>query len=138
MNILNCAAPTPREPSGSSVSQDECPPVQAAPGACVPLALGAKPKQSRQSKLHHLLTKVPTNSFSTSQSHQQNLLSNSPIPSALAAPYIQLSRRFLEDKKSSKSPGRLSLRRIAAIAAGSQRYPGLRGRFFWFPLSRRG
>ncbi len=99
VNIYNCAAPGSGDQSGSSGSPDECPPCQTATGACVPLALGAKPKQSRQRKLQHLLTRRPANSFSTSSQNQsQSPLSDVPIPSALAASYIQLSRRFLLGK----------------------------------------
>ena len=45
----------------------------------MPLALGAKPKQSVQNKL-------------------QAILARSPVPSALAASFFQLSRRFLSGK----------------------------------------
>ena len=77
VNIYNCSTPEPTRPPNPQC--DECPPAQTATGACVPLGLGAKPKQSRQSKLQHLLA-------------------GSPVPSALAASYIQLSRRFLAGK----------------------------------------
>ena len=99
VNIYNCAAPGSQDQSDTGGGQEECPPCPTGTGACVPLGLGAKPKQSRQSKLHHLLVKGPANSFSTSQGTQQNSLADGPIPSALAASYIQLSRRFLQGKK---------------------------------------
>jgi hypothetical protein len=46
-----------------------------APGQCVPLAVGAKPKQSQRTKL-------------------DTLLAASPVPSALAAAFVQTSRRY--------------------------------------------
>ncbi len=66
VHIYTCTAPGP--------SAQPCPPQ--ATGACVPLALGAKPKQSRQRKL-------------------QKLLANNRVPSALATSFFHLSRRFL-------------------------------------------
>jgi hypothetical protein len=77
VNIYNCSTPEPPSPPSSPC--EECPPAQTATGACVPLGLGAKPKQSQHTKLQHLLA-------------------TSPVPSALAASYIQLSRRFLAGK----------------------------------------
>lgn len=67
---------------GSPRDHHECPPEGGgssdpiAPGQCVPLALGAKPKQSQRSKL-------------------DSLLAGSPVPSALAAGFVQTSRRYL-------------------------------------------
>lgn len=46
-----------------------------APGQCVPLAVGSKPKQSQRSKV-------------------DALMSAGPVPSALAAAFVQTSRRF--------------------------------------------
>jgi hypothetical protein len=52
----------------------ECPP--RADGACVPLGLGNKPKQSKRSKL-------------------ERLLARNDVPSVLAASFFQTARRFL-------------------------------------------
>jgi hypothetical protein len=77
VNIYNCAAPGGGGPPAPPPA--ECPPAPQATGACVPLALGAKPKQSRQRKL-------------------QKLLANNRVPSALAASFFHMSRRFLEGR----------------------------------------
>jgi hypothetical protein len=67
---------------GTRPDHHECPPGgegstdPIAPGQCVPLAIGAKPKQSQRSKL-------------------DSLLAGSAVPSALAAGFVQTSRRFL-------------------------------------------
>jgi hypothetical protein len=55
-----------------------CPPV--AEGACIPVALGSKPKQSRRRKLDHLLA-------------------NTRVPSVLGASFFHLTRRYLAGKK---------------------------------------
>jgi hypothetical protein len=57
-------------------SKDVCP---VAPGACVPVSLGSKPKQSRRFKL-------------------DKILSNIQSPSAIGAAYFHLSRRYLAGK----------------------------------------
>ena len=76
VNIYNCAAPGPSgEPCPPS--KDVCPPV--APGACVPVSLGSKPKQSRRRKL-------------------DKLLANTRVPSALGASFFHLARRYLAGK----------------------------------------
>jgi len=77
VNIYNCTAPAPSNETCPPPRPLDCPPT--ATGACVPLALGAKPKQSRQRKL-------------------QKLLANNRVPSALAASFFHLSRRFLEGR----------------------------------------
>jgi hypothetical protein len=69
VNIYNCPTlPQPCPDGGIST-----PP--GGPGACVPLALGSKPKQSQQQKL-------------------ARLLASTQVPSTLAAGLIQLVRRF--------------------------------------------
>jgi hypothetical protein len=76
VNIYNCSTlPRPPQPCPPSrpdggVSTPPC-----GPGACVPLALGSKPKQSQQQKL-------------------ARLLASTKVPSTLAAGIIQLLRRF--------------------------------------------
>ena len=57
-------------------SKDACP---VAPGACVPVSLGSKPKQSRRFKL-------------------DKILANMQSPSAIGAAFFQLSRRYLAGK----------------------------------------
>jgi hypothetical protein len=74
VNIYNCSAP-PERPCPPPPC-DEYPSLPPAEGACVPLALGAKPKQSRKRKL-------------------ERLLENNPVPSALAVSFFHFSRRFL-------------------------------------------
>lgn len=73
VNIYNCTAP---QPSCESGLPKEChlPPI--APGQCVPLALGAKPKQSQRFKLDKLLERTR-------------------VPNVLAASFFHESRRFL-------------------------------------------
>ena len=88
----------------------------------MPLALGAKPKQSLESKLQHLLSNVPRNSLSNrQQATGQILFSANSIPSTLAASYIQLSRRFLAGKQPANA---LEQQVFAALSTLS---PDLRG-----------
>jgi len=77
VNIYNCS-----DPCGEGNAPEPCdyPNPPSVPGACVPLALGAKPKQSRQRKLQRWAT-------------------HSAAPSALAASYVHLARRFLNGKQ---------------------------------------
>jgi hypothetical protein len=72
VNIYNCTAPEPSEPHPPA----ECPSGPIAPGQCVPLSIGSKPKQSQRHKL-------------------DRLLANTKTPSALAASFFHQSRRFL-------------------------------------------
>jgi hypothetical protein len=65
VKIYNCTAAAPEQPC-PPLPCDEYPPLPTPEGACVPLALGAKPKQSRKCKI-------------------QNLLASKPVPSSLAA-----------------------------------------------------
>lgn len=67
-------APTPQPPSDT---QEECPP--RAEGACIPLGLGSKPKQS-------LKTKV------------ERLVDDNPASSVLAAAVVHQARRYLSDR----------------------------------------
>jgi hypothetical protein len=78
VNIYNCSAP-PSPGSACPPADDEhvCPP--GVPGACVPVSLGAKPKQSLRNKL-------------------DKLLANNPVPSTLGASFFHLTRRYLAGK----------------------------------------
>ena len=74
VNIYNCSdAPPSPDPCGP---RSECPPCAVAPGQCVPLAIGSKPKQSLRTKL-------------------DALLQNAPVPSAIGSAFFHHSRRFL-------------------------------------------
>jgi hypothetical protein len=78
VNIYNCTAPRPSEAPCPPPKDDHvCPP--GAPGACVPVSLGSKPKQRRRCKLDKLLT-------------------NTRVPSALGASFFHLTRRYLAGK----------------------------------------
>jgi hypothetical protein len=78
VNIYNCTASAPSsEPCPPPKDDHVCPPV--APGACVPVSLGSKPKQSRRRKL-------------------DKLLANTRVPSALGASFFHLTRRYLTGK----------------------------------------
>lgn len=71
VNIYNCTDHRAKEHRKDC---PECPP--RADGACVPLGLGNKPKQSKRSKL-------------------ERLLARNDVPSVLAASFFQTARRFL-------------------------------------------
>ena len=74
VNIYNCSsAPPCAEPCPSP--QSTCCSDPIAPGQCVPLSIGSKPKQSLRSKL-------------------DALLQNTPVPSAIAGGFFQHARRF--------------------------------------------
>ncbi len=78
INIYNCSAPTPPEaPCAPPGGEHPCPP--GVPGACVPVSLGAKAKQSRRNKL-------------------DRLLANNRVPSTLGASFFHLARRYLAGK----------------------------------------
>jgi hypothetical protein len=78
VNIYNCTAPPASEKPCPPPKDDHvCPPV--APGACVPVSLGAKQKQSRQRKL-------------------DKLIANTRAPTALGASFFHLTRRYLAGK----------------------------------------
>jgi len=78
VNIYNCTAPSATLPPPRPCDE-AFPPLPPAEGACVPLALGAKPKQSRKRKI-------------------EKLLANNPVASALAGSFFHLSRRFLDGR----------------------------------------
>jgi hypothetical protein len=76
--IYNCTQPRSSSEYCPPPKDDHvCPPV--ATGACVPVSLGSKPKQSRRRKL-------------------DTLLANTRVPSALGASFFHLMRRFLAGK----------------------------------------
>lgn len=74
VNIYNCTKPEPGT-QPPPPPRDECKPPRAE-GACVPLGLGCKPKQSRRRKL-------------------EKLKARNAVPSAIAASFFQTARRFL-------------------------------------------
>ena len=75
VNIYNCPSPDARTPPPAEPAAQ----MPVSPGACIPLALGAKPKQSQRRKL-------------------DRLLAANTVPSAFAASFVGLSRRFLAGK----------------------------------------
>lgn len=97
IHIYNCSAPPPGgAPCPPPDGEHPCPP--GVPGACVPVSLGAKPKQSRRNKLDSLLAKQP-------------------VPSALGASFFHLTRRFLAGKTPANAleeHGFATLRRLPA------------------------
>lgn len=95
VNIYNCAAPgSGGDPYPPPNDDCDCPPPSA--GACVPVSLGAKPKQSRRRKL-------------------DKLLANVRVPSTLGAAFFHLTRRYLAGKTAAnplETRGFASLRRM--------------------------
>jgi len=79
---INCPTAPAEKPRPPLERPEECPPPSRAKGACIPLALGSKPKKSLQAKL-------------------QPLIENSPVPSVLAATILHQARRF----QLGRSPG---------------------------------
>jgi hypothetical protein len=74
VNIYNCtSAPPCLEPPAPSPPEPCTKPI--APGQCVPLSIGSKPKQSLRTKL-------------------DSLLANTTVPSAVASAFFQHARRF--------------------------------------------
>lgn len=75
INIYNCSkVPEDKDCGCKDNTEQDCKP-DGAVGACVPASLGAKPKQSRETKL-------------------ERLLKNNPVPSALGASFIHTCKRF--------------------------------------------
>jgi hypothetical protein len=72
VNVYTCGDGTHVPPCGPPGCDCSATPIS--PGQCVPLAVGAKPKQGQRSKL-------------------DSLLAGSPVPSALAAGFLQTARR---------------------------------------------
>ena len=78
VNIYNCTSDCGRKDRPPTKEEEVCRPPRAE-GACVPLGLGCKPKQSKRRKL-------------------EKLRARNTAPSALAASFFQTSRRFLAGK----------------------------------------
>jgi len=76
INIYNC---TSTEEGPCPPALPPCPAGPFAPGQCVPLAIGSKPKQSLRTKL-------------------DSLLANTQVPSAIASGFFQHARRFTAGK----------------------------------------
>lgn len=75
VNIYNCTPPAPGKDTGTGAGDCGCDdPI--APGQCLPVTLGAKPKQSQRQKL-------------------DGLLASSRVPSTLAAAFFRHARRWL-------------------------------------------
>ena len=74
INIRHCCC---EDEPPDTTGEEECPGLPPE-GACIPLALGSKPKQSREAKL-------------------QELLKSNSIPSALAAAFFQMARRYTRE-----------------------------------------
>jgi len=74
VNIYNCTSAPPC-PEPCPPSPPECPTGPIAPGQCIPLSIGSKPKQSLRTKL-------------------DSLLHNTRVPSAIAGAFFQHARRF--------------------------------------------
>ena len=91
VNIYNCSTPPAPCPPDTG---DSKPP--GGPGACVPLALGSKPKQSQQQKL-------------------ARLLAGTTVPSTLAAGLIQLIRRFAAGRAPANELEQGAFSRLQAI-----------------------
>ncbi len=95
LNIYNCSTPSPGQPAPC----DDRPPPSCptATGACVPLALGAKPKQSRRRKL-------------------DRLLAHTPVPSALAAAFFHSARRFRSGRSAGNALEALAFDRMSRLS----------------------
>lgn len=76
LNIYACSSPADDSPA----HPEECTPLPVELGACVPLALGVKPKQSQRHKL-------------------DRLLAGNRIPSAFGAAFVHMSRRFVSGRQ---------------------------------------
>src|SRR5215472_7948017 len=72
VNVYNCQGRAPRPECPAPLG---CSTGPIAPGQCVPLSIGAKPKQSLRTKLN-------------------SLLQNTRVPSTIASGFFQHARRF--------------------------------------------
>jgi len=75
INIYNCTSAPPGPAPCPEPCPPECPAGPIAPGQCIPLSIGSKPKQSLRTKL-------------------DSLLQNTRVPSAIASGFFQHARRF--------------------------------------------
>ena len=80
IHIYNCGSASGAGTRGASPPLVECPTDPIAPGQCVPLAIGAKPKQSQRQKL-------------------DRLLASTRVPSSLGASFFHVARRFIAGKE---------------------------------------
>jgi hypothetical protein len=94
VNIYNCSTPPQPCPPSPPDGGTSTPP--GGPGACVPLALGSKPKQSQQQKM-------------------ARLLASTSVPSTLAAGLIQLVRRFAAGRAPANELEQDAFNRLGAI-----------------------
>ena len=123
VNIYNCAAPpAPGAACPPPEEDDSCPP--GVPGACVPVSLGAKPKQSRRNKLDKLLAfcaepRTAVDSFAT--------LFRKPIGESdygIATGEAVAHLHWLEERgKIRRVTDAGGVDRFVAIQAGQQRLP---------------
>lgn len=79
VNISVCSAAPAEQPQPVPEEPEEGVPTLPPEGACVPLALGSKPKRSLEAKL-------------------RPLLENTPVPSVLPAAFFQMARRYLRGR----------------------------------------
>lgn len=75
INIYSCTSAPPGPAPCPEPCPPECPTGPIAPGQCIPLSIGSKPKQSLRTKL-------------------DSLLQNTQVPSAIASGFFQHARRF--------------------------------------------
>jgi hypothetical protein len=98
VNIYNCTcASTPPRPG---TCEPEAPP--GGPGACIPLALGSKPKQSQKQKI-------------------DRLLGGTTVPSTLAAGVVHLMRRFAAGHAPANALESGAFDRLRKLPDGAQR-----------------
>lgn len=95
VNIYNCPPETVTQPEPEPEECPECPEPPRATGACIPVALGAKPKRAMADKLN-------------------TLARNSPAPSVLAATILQQAGRYLAGRQ----PGNELERSVFAVLDG--------------------
>jgi hypothetical protein len=101
VNIYNCAAPgSSPDPCPPPKDECDCPPT--AEGACVPVSLGSKPKQSRRRKLNKLLANVR-------------------VPSTLGASFFHLTRRYLAGKAAANTLEERGFARLRRLPPELQR-----------------
>ena len=100
VNIYNCTHGADTKAPCDDKPCDSLPP--GGPGACVPLAIGSKPKQSQRQKL-------------------DNFLNRNPVPSALAAGFLQLARRFVAGRAPANPFEQAMFDRLRDFDPGSRR-----------------
>ncbi len=100
VNIYNCTAPAPAGKTGGNGGDCLCDdPI--APGQCIPVTLGAKPKQSQRRKL-------------------DGLLASSRVPSTLAAGFFRHARRWLDGAAPGNPLETQVFARFSAMPAGQR------------------